>query len=353
MRQADYELLQLQGIVLEIALISASEVKEYKEDWRKTPVLRQGGRFASSVKTAVVDTTNRAEQGIKSSIEALSKQIEEFRESLSELGGIAQQKLRNIFQSKPMDEAKEKIGVVLEEVSPEAKEAFDEINNEISSALNEGDRLDEALAKAQKKAEDNLKKSLDSIGDSIKERQMSLLAMGIVGALTATTGAAGLLIGAGAVGTVANWSVPNLLGKAKEFATTKALLENDKDLFNVWGAEFDAEFSQFLFRASLITAGVGALILGEELLFDALEEDKKTFAQGVKVLSQGAISGIAENPVMGASQEDVNKLGEYFKESQAKRLGSAKNLSKEVGERAQNFARGAAFGVVDAINPLS
>lgn len=118
----NYDLLRLQGILLESALISAaSELKEYKEDWRKTPIMRQGGRFASSVKTAVGDAAGTTEQGIKNTIEAINKQIDQFSQSLAKLGGEAQQKLRNIFQSEPMNKAKDKMGGVLE-VDSEARQ---------------------------------------------------------------------------------------------------------------------------------------------------------------------------------------------------------------------------------------
>ncbi len=350
--RVDYELAKLQGILLESSLLSAAtpEVKEYKEDWRKNPILRQGGRFASNVKTAVGDTEGGIEQSLKNTITSANKGIDQIKASIAKLEGAAQEKLRAIFQSAPMNKAKDEIGGVIEEISPEAKEAFDEVNEEIANVLDEGKDLNVALTKAQNKTMDNIKKAFASGVDAVKERKASLLAMGAIAALTATTGGAGLLIGTGAVGTVANWSVPNLLGKGKEFATTKALLEDDKDLFKVWDKEFSAEVSQFLFRASLLAAGVGILMLGEELVFDALEEDKKTFAQGVKVLTQDAIAGIGDQT--GASDEDRSKLGEYFKESSGKRTGAAKDLSKQVGDRAGDFARTTTKKAVDAVNPF-
>lgn len=322
MSQTEYAIAQFQSILLEFSLLqAASEAKEYKEDWRKNPVLRQGGRFASSVQKGAGDVEQRVEQSVKKALNATNQRIDQIKASLAKLGESAQGKLRTIFQSAPMDEARAKIGDALEEVSPEAREAFDDINDEISSALSKGDDLEAALTKGQNQAMDGLKKALASMGNAIKERKAGLLAMGTIAALTATAGGAGLLIGAGAVGTVANWTVPNVLGRAKEFATTKAILEDDKNLFKVWGAEFNAEVSQFLFRASLLAAGAGILVLGEELAFDALEEDKRTFAQGVKVLTQDAIAGISGDPSLGASEEDKGKLGEYFRESSNKRLG--------------------------------
>lgn len=352
MSQTLYELAKLQATCLEITLISAAgegELKEYKENWRKSPVLRQGGRFASSVKTTAGNAEKGIEQSLKNTIEAANKRIDQVKTSIAKLGDAAQQRLREIFQSAPMNEAKGKIGEVLEDVSPEAKEIFDEINEEVASALEEGEDLDVALTKGQNKAMDSLKKALASVGDAVKERKAGLVAIGTIAALTATAGGAGLLIGAGAVGTIANWSVPNLLGKAKEFATTKALLEDDKDLFNVWDKEFQAEVSQFLFRASIVAAGVGILVLGEEILFNAVEEDKKSFAQGVKVVTQDAIAGIAGD---GASDEDREKLGGYLKDSSSKRLGAARDLSQQVGDRASDFTRTTTKKAIDTINPF-
>lgn len=326
-----YELAKLQSLQLEtVLIIAASEVKEYKEDWRNTPILRQGGRFASKAKSAIDKKLELSEQVVNNAIFSVNQRIDIIKDLFTRLNASAKEKLRKIFQSLPMNKAKEEIGQVLEDVSPEAKQVFDEINESIDSELKAGKPLEAALSKGQNQAMDSLRKALDSMKDAAKEHKAGLLAMGACAALTATAGAAGLLIGVGAVGAVGNWSVPNLLGNAVEFATTKQLLKDDKDLFAVWGAEFDAEISQFLFRASLVVAGIGVLVLAEEVFFHALEEDKKTFAQGVKVLAQGAASEIV--------QEDVGRLGEYYNESKAKRLDVAKQLSQQVEERATEFA---------------
>lgn len=331
----NYRIAQLQFKLIEAAL--TSEIKEYTEDWRDTPILRQGGRFASRVSQGIDAGQERAEQVAHSAMVSVNKRIDIIKDSLVKLNQNAHEKLIKIFSSTPMNRARKEIGKTLEKVSPESKQVFDEINQAIDLEIKKNKPLDQALSKGQKQSMKSLRKALDSMKGAAKEHQAGLLAMGACAALTAVTGGAGLLIGAGAVGAVANWSVPNLLGNAVEFATTKQLLKDDKNLLAVWEVELNAEISQFLFRASLVVAGIGVLVLAEEVAFHALEKDKKTFAQGIKVATQDAISGITDNPSLAATQEDLSQLGEFYKESRDKRLATAQKLTEQVSDRAEEF----------------
>jgi hypothetical protein len=347
----NYKLASVQLILLQAAV--NLEIKEYKEEWRNSPVMRQGGRFASKVSTASNKIKERAEQIAASTMTAVNKRVDIIRESLSKLDNSIQLKLIEAFQSPPMNKARSEIGANLGKVSPESKEIFDEINSTINLSLKKGQPLDEALSSGQKKAMNSLEKAISSMKDAAKEHKAGLLAMGACAALTSVAGGAGLLIGAGLVGAVSNWSVPNLLGNAVEFATTKQLLKDDKDLLGVWQAELDAEISQFLFRASLVVAGIGVLILAEEITFHALESDKKVFAQGIKVATQDAIAGIADNPGFASSQDDTSKLSEYYRESRDKRLETAQELTQQVTERASEFATEAAQQAKDVASKVA
>jgi len=121
-----YSIAEAQSILLALSA-SLIEVKEYKEDWRKSPVLRQGGRFASNKRSSTADnqTEIRVKDFLTDAANAAKEKATEFISKLPEKDRAA---INKVIDSPVFDRLKDGIKELLPEVN---RSGFDRTMDEI------------------------------------------------------------------------------------------------------------------------------------------------------------------------------------------------------------------------------
>jgi hypothetical protein len=150
-----------QAQLLTLSALLQCEVKEYKEDWRETPVVREGGRFASS-KTSngnpssspntTKEAINRATQSVVRGVATqVNKQVEKLSPS-------QQQSVAEIIDSRAGLFVKKKIRQL---VDPAGQAAFDRVTDKMQGKGEEVGLADRIKA-GSKVAQEELKAAATS-----------------------------------------------------------------------------------------------------------------------------------------------------------------------------------------------
>jgi hypothetical protein len=133
---------QVTGCTIQ-TLLAEAEVKEYKEDWRKTPIYRQGGKFASNDKSSEGSTAEKSDSGSAASKmkdiadRTLTPLANKIQQGVKKIPSETQQKLAEAANNPDVKKAKEAIGEAFHEFDVEAGEAFDKVANAIQKGQEE------------------------------------------------------------------------------------------------------------------------------------------------------------------------------------------------------------------------
>jgi len=263
-----YELAKLRSMLLCSKLIESAqfEVKEYREKWRETPVIRQGGRFSSYRYSSQIVLTDQ-----DLSVNSMRKKLDELSTAFNDLSKEDESSIKEFLFSKNLKKAQEQTGDAIAKADSNAGKAFNGMVEAINKLMEKT-----GLAKVAKKA----KKLASDLIDKAKENRAEII--------VATAAAIGVTLGS--AGTVAFFSLPNLFGIGGLFDGIAAILSKE-GADAIVAAFAKGGLSQLAFSTSLGAAwhGLATILFPEvfklkslvmETLIQSLEFSKEVVKQG-------------------------------------------------------------------------
>lgn len=265
--QSGYELLKLQSILLEASLLSAaSETKEYKESWRKTPVFRQGGRFAS--KEGGDDTGSQASTSDAKKLDAGHNKVQgtanKIKSALSNFTDAQAKQISSTVASPNVQKAMKAAAEAIDKnISPEAGKAFRQFNGKFTGNFrgtpSVGKAFDKSMEEAKKVIAESAK--IGAIGTGIGVALALGGVTGVVGAAMVGVGAGVTALGSKIAGK--QGSVWTAIGIESVRPGIKAIFEQ-KSVPEIAEKFTEGGLSQVTFGAgaTLVALGVGTAMLG-------------------------------------------------------------------------------------------
>lgn len=123
---SSYNLFQAQ--LLTFTALLQCDRKEYQEDWRKTPVVRDGGRFASSKPDGATAPASGTREKINQATQsAVRGMVEQIAKQVKKLPPEQQKEIMEMLDSPEAIAIKKSIRQLID---PEGQAAFDRIANE-------------------------------------------------------------------------------------------------------------------------------------------------------------------------------------------------------------------------------
>jgi hypothetical protein len=240
------------------------------EEWRETPVTRDGGgRFASrsGETSSRQDSSQNSEaeadvvERITESLSNADKNLEELGRYLSELPQKTYDKIKDLLDSKNMKKAREAIVVEVEKVDSSAAKTLADSMSEVQSVI---DRAE---------TPQDLQKSIKEISQKKKPQKIPE-AVGVAAATLASgllLGPFGVVMSLGGYGVLKNFSIPNFQQKGGKFKQDKFLKKqeegdaNEKDIGGYLGAYMSGATSNLAYNACVGITALGALAIAAQI----------------------------------------------------------------------------------------